>query len=68
MFGMCCYQGKITLPPLQPVPDVLNHYLVDQDPISSCAGVKTGGGGGGGGGACDAGGVCILYYICQMDI
>ena len=33
-FGMCCYQGKIILPPLQPVPEVLQQYFVSQDQVS----------------------------------
>ena len=33
-FGMCCYQGKIILPPLQPVPDVLQHLFDGQDHVS----------------------------------
>ena len=32
-FGMCCYQGKISLPPLQPPPPELYHLLTVQDPI-----------------------------------
>lgn len=32
-FGMCCYQGKISLPPLQPVPPELYELLTRRDPI-----------------------------------
>jgi len=33
-FGMCCYQGKISLPPLQPAPSELYDLLTDQEPIA----------------------------------
>jgi len=33
-FGMCCYQGKIDLPPLQPPPPELENYYTGRDPIS----------------------------------
>ena len=33
-FGMCCYQGKITLPPVQPVPNVLRRLLDGQNTVS----------------------------------
>jgi len=32
-FGSCCYQGKISLPPLQPAPPKLYDLLTAQDPI-----------------------------------
>ncbi|KAI9432367.1 hypothetical protein H4582DRAFT_1787791, partial [Lactarius indigo] len=32
-FGMCCYTGKISLPPLQQPPPELSHLLTSQDPI-----------------------------------
>jgi hypothetical protein len=33
-FGMCCYQGKIALPPLDPPPHDLYQYLIGQDPVA----------------------------------
>ncbi|KAH9010631.1 hypothetical protein EDB85DRAFT_1851075, partial [Lactarius pseudohatsudake] len=30
-FGMCCYSGKISLPPLQQPPRELSHLLTSQD-------------------------------------
>ena len=33
-FGMCCYQGKIALSPLDQPPPELQHYLTDQDDAS----------------------------------
>ena len=32
---MCCYQGKITLPPLQPAPEELRALLTSRDPDGS---------------------------------
>ena len=32
-FGMCCYQGKISLPPLDQPPHELLKYLTDQQPV-----------------------------------
>ena len=32
-FGSCCYQGKISLPPLQPAPPELYDLLTNQEPI-----------------------------------
>jgi hypothetical protein len=34
-FGICCYSGKISLPPLQPVPPELYHLLTAQDQIGT---------------------------------
>ena len=33
-FGMCCYQGKISLPPLEPPPLDLYNYLTGQDQVA----------------------------------
>jgi hypothetical protein len=33
-FGTCCYQGKISLPPLQPAPPKLYDLLTNQEPIA----------------------------------
>ena len=33
-FGMCCYQGKISLPPLNQPPHDLLNYLTSQDPVA----------------------------------
>ena len=33
-FGMCCYQGKISLPSLHPPPIELHNYLTGQDPVA----------------------------------
>ena len=33
-FGMCCYQGKISLPALNPPPHDLHNYLTSQDPVA----------------------------------
>ncbi|KAI9457120.1 hypothetical protein BJY52DRAFT_1095751, partial [Lactarius psammicola] len=33
-FGMCCFSGKISLPPLHPPPPELSHLLISQDRIA----------------------------------
>ena len=33
MFGMCCYQGKVSLPPIQPPPIELSQFLHSQEPL-----------------------------------
>jgi len=35
LFGMCCYQGKITLPDIQEIPQELYQLLARNDPLSS---------------------------------
>src|SRR6201999_844712 len=34
-FGMCCFKGKISLPPLQQAPPELYDLLTRQDPIGN---------------------------------
>ena len=33
-FGMCCLQGQIQLPPLQPLTGILHNYLTGNDYLS----------------------------------